>query len=116
MNTLTIEERFNVVVNHAFCGWNHVSKQEKRFNDAAYFTVYQGGFSTYDFDQLTKLVLAAHAMFLRAEIVQSGPQRIGVWLSKRAPAIDGDSFADRHPSLDDLIKQASELKAKGWAV
>lgn len=108
--SMTNEERYNVVVNHAFGGWHHVGNK-KTVQGAVVFSVW-GQLSTYDFNQLTRLVLVCHAVFVRAEVTQSGPGMLKIWLSAREPSFPGCSFADYHPSLDDLISDAQKLKER----
>jgi len=116
LSPLTKEERFNFIVNYAFGGWHHVERK-KSLQCAVKFSVYCGSLSTYDADCLTKLVLSCHAVFVRAEIQQSGPRMVAVTLSTRTPHKDGDSFWQRHPSGHDIakeaIKLAHEIEARG---
>lgn len=106
---MTKEERFNVVVNYAFGGWHHVEKREACGNGGVKFYVW-GTLSTFDFTVLTKLVLAAHAMRVRAEVGQAGPKKLKIWLHLRENK--PDSWSEHHPSLDDLIADAQVLKVK----
>lgn len=106
---MTNDERFNVVVNHAFGGWHHVEKREPCGNSGVKFYVY-GTLSTFDFTLLTKLVLAAHAVRVRAEVGQAGPKRLKIWLHVRQNK--PDSWSEHHPSLDDLISDATKLKLR----
>jgi len=71
-----------------------------------------GSLSTFDTDDLTRLVLLAHEKCIRVQIEQGGPNRlrIAIWGRKR----EGSMF-ERHPTieqaLDSFKKQAKEVKA-----
>jgi hypothetical protein len=106
---MTDEERFNVVVNHAFGGWHHVGNRKQAGRRTVSFTCY-GDLSTYDFNVLTKLVLAAHAVRCRVELAQSQPRRLKVFVTCRENK--PDSWSEHHPSLDDLITEATKLKLR----
>lgn len=106
---MTKEEKFNVVVNHAFGGWHHV-QGKNTLQGAVKFHVYCGAIATVDFDQLTKFVVACHAVRVRGEIVQSGPRCVGFILSERE-----DKKADfwrHHPSGYDLAMMARDYQAR----
>jgi hypothetical protein len=105
---MTTEDKFNVVVNHAFGGWHHVEKRQPS-GTGVRFNVF-GTFATFDYAQLTRLVLAAHAVRVRVEVGQSGPRmlRVSLHVREHKPTC----FAAHHPSLDDLIADAEKLKAE----
>lgn len=63
-----------------------------------------GTFATYDFAELTRLVIAAHRHCCRVEIGHRGHHLI-VRVHPRKPA--GTHQFERHPSLADLIAAAS---------
>ncbi len=106
---MTLDERFNVIVNHAFNGWHHVTARKPHGRFSVSF-VFAGDFSTYDANVMTKLVLAAHAVRVRVEIHPGGPRRLKIFLSPRDNK--PDDWSEHHPSLDDLIQQAATLKAR----
>lgn len=111
------DEQISSVVWHAFGGWHHVSYQKHGEFDGrkwVKFSVHSGSLSTYDYDVLTKLVLACHKWSVRAEIVQSGPRMLGVYLHCRTPD-DGtkeQSWSEKHPTIRQLILRAEELEAR----
>jgi hypothetical protein len=96
-------------VNHAFGGWHHVSGRKPVGRTSVSFTV-GGDFSTYDCNNATKLILACHAVRVRAEISGGGPRRLKVTLSPRMDRLD--DWSEHHPSLDDLIQQARDLQGR----
>lgn len=67
----------------------------------------RAGLSTVDFDYLTRLVVLAHDMCIRVEIVSSGPGRVGVVLHKRQRY--GDIY-ERHPTIEDAIEKVREAE------
>jgi hypothetical protein len=103
---MTPQERYDFVVNHAFGGWHHV--QNAKPNGAGTVFNYSGDVSTSDWTVLTRLVLACHAMRVRAEIKQAGPRALKFFLNARRD--DPKNWSEHHPSLDDLIMEATKLK------
>jgi hypothetical protein len=64
----------------------------------------KGGLSTFDFDELTGLVIHAHKELVRVSIIPSGPRMLGVTLFKRQA--DG-RMNERHPGIADLVERAT---------
>ncbi len=62
--------------------------------------------STYDFDSLTRLVFMAHDRSIRAEIVPSGPNMIGIMLHKRNRG--GTATWDKHPTIESALNKWRE--------
>jgi hypothetical protein len=60
------------------------------------------GLSTFDSDNLTRLVLLAHDRCVRIELAQGGPYRIGIKLHRRYTRKGG--FFDRHPTIEQAIE------------
>ena len=109
ISDLTIEERFNVVVNHAFDGWHHVGDRKPTGRGGVQFTTF-GGIATFDFNQLTKLVVACHVVRVRAEIAQSGPRMLKIYLNPRENK--PESWSQHHPDGADLIAMVEKMTAK----
>lgn len=65
--------------------------------------------ATYDSDDLTSLVLWAHAWNIRVEIHGIAPGYVRIYCTQRHPKVDGDFVFDRHPGLVDLIDKAQSL-------
>ena len=55
--------------------------------------------STYDGDELTRLVILAHDQCVRLEIGSSGPGRVRLMLSPRKDRVGSPMF-ERHPTLE----------------
>lgn len=112
----TLDPRLTSVVGYTFGGWHHVTFQEHgeaRLGPWCKFSV-QHGLATWDFDNLTRLVLAAHRWAVRVELVQSGPRSIGIFLHARIPD-DGtkdQSWSEKHPTIEQLCIRARELEAR----
>jgi len=103
---LTNEQRLNVVVNHAFDGWHHVYGKKQNGTGVS-FNVY-GDLATFDFNGLTKLVIACHVVQVRAEVAQSGPRMLKIYLHCRT---DSPEETDRHhPDANDLVKMVEKLR------
>lgn len=69
-----------------------------------------GGLATWDFNELTKLVVVAHDMMLRMEVRQSGPRRVGMAFWQRRTREGG--IAERMPTIEQQI----EAIRKGYTV
>ena len=112
----TVDERLTKVVDYAFGGWHHVHYKEHGVfasNPWCKLWVFDG-LSSFDLPQLTRLILACHKWAVRSELVQSGPGRIGIILSCRVPDNGHGRLStyERHPTIGQLIQQASELEAR----
>lgn len=62
---------------------------------------WRNSMSTFDFDELTKLVFLCHEARIRAGVAPGAPRHLEIMLSERAA--DGGLSA-RHPNLDEAIK------------
>lgn len=69
---------------------------------------HSGDLSTFDWDKLTMLVLAAHHYAVRIEIASSGPRMVKIICHRRK---HGSSLYrhERHPSSEDLIQRIDSL-------
>lgn len=63
--------------------------------------VYSGGLATWDFDHLTRLVIAAHDECIRLEISPSAPRylKISMWQRNTREG----SISQRHPTIEEAI-------------
>lgn len=61
-----------------------------------------GTLSSYDFDDLTRLVFLAHDRCIRVEVSQGGPGRlrIAIWQRKRE-----GSMYERHPTIEQALER-----------
>ena len=82
-------------------GFHHVTGKFKKCGSGIEVHISANGFATYDFDTLTRLVVRAHDAMIRAEIVPSGPRRIGIAMWKRHTR-EG-CMGKRHPTIEDAI-------------
>lgn len=90
-------------------GEHHLNKVQA-FGRGIKMSVYSGQLSTFDFDYLTRLVIMAHDRCIRAEIIASGPGRVGVALFKRHTR-EG-SINQRHPTIETAIASIRGSKDK----
>jgi len=99
--SMTTEDRMEAVLAHAFRGIHHVRNIHKESASWWWVSVWDG-LSTYDFDQLTRLVLAAHRYCVRVEIGASAPRRIKITLHTR----NGRTgfMSHRHPAIYEVTK------------
>ena len=78
------ESRSGRLLSEVFGGRHHVqwpSFKLEAIGQASYTFI--GDCSTWDFNTLTRLVVAAHAHAVRVEIINGGPRRLKLWLSPR---------------------------------
>lgn len=91
--------RAEEVLAFAFRGIHHVeSRRIKRESPTQITYTHYGELSTYDWDQLTRLVVAAHALAVRVEISAASPRYVRLRLSERER--EGD-MTRRHPTLEE---------------
>ena len=81
-------------------GAHHVPNVSK-YGFGIKVSVQSGKFSTFDFDYLTRLVVLAHDLCIRAEIVSSGPHLVGIVLHKRHAREGG--MCERHPTMEGAL-------------
>jgi hypothetical protein len=83
-------------------GEHHITGNVYAFGRGIRCSMFSGMLSTFDFDKLTRLVLLAHDRCIRAEIISSGPNRVGVALHKRHTR-EG-TISQRHPTISQAIE------------
>lgn len=98
-------ERLDRVLAYAFRGIHHAGKIKKHSDDYWETNIF-GGISTFDFDHLTRLVLAAHKWAVRVEITSSGPRMVKLHLSARTR--EGSVYS-RHPDIDSVVSEFKQL-------
>jgi hypothetical protein len=93
------EQRLEAVLARAYRGLHHVPNEIKKHPRYWETNVYDS-ISTFDFDVLTRLVLAAHRYAVRLEIDSSGPSLLKLRLFARVR--HGNRY-DRHPTIEEAI-------------
>lgn len=93
-----------------FRGAHHIPSDPKEFGRGISVTVYLNTLATFDFDQLTRIVVAAHDAMVRVELGNGGPNRIKLimhkrWrrdgaMHKRYPTIEQATSLHRYPATD----------------
>ena len=91
----------NAAIYNIPTNWN---RMEKIGSKGIKLSLHLNGLSTFDFGELTGLVVHAHKERVRVTICPSGPRMLGVMLFKRHA--DGE-INERHPGVDDLVKRLS---------
>ncbi len=83
-----------------YIGKHHIPAKIKRFGNGWCINHY-GSLSTFDFDNLTRLVFLAHDKCIRVELVQGGPRSVKIAIWKR----DGrtGSMYERHPTIETAL-------------
>jgi hypothetical protein len=97
--------RASRVLAKVYKGLHHCPKIHK-FNEGREFEYWEVNdwrdLATYDSDELTRLVFAAHDECIRASVVSSGPNMVKIRLHNRTVRTGG-SFWTRHPTIEDAI-------------
>ena len=105
---LLLSDKVSIFVNHVFGGRHHLSKLED--NNGSFVCVpFTPSLSTFDDDILTRIVLTAHRLCLRAEITNNGFRGIKIILSNRRGR-EG-MLHHRHPTINQAIEHDERL----WA-
>lgn len=97
--SVSFEERAERLLSKVYRGIHHCGTIKKE--PGQWSTNHYGQISTYDFDELTRLVIAAHEFCVRVSIQSSGPRMVKIVLHPRKTR-EGDVF-DRHPTIEDAI-------------
>ena len=86
-----------------FAKGRHHCHNLKPFGKGVRMTWMRGEISTYDGDDLTRLVLTGHAYAVRMSIETNGPRTLKITAFKRKRQdVSEMRFWERHPSLSDL--------------
>lgn len=96
------EVRAEKLLARVFRGMHHVYSLKK---ERDYWTCITNHVSTYDFDELTRLVLAAHEYCCRVEIRNGGPLRLKIFVSPRIPKTDDSNIFESHPTIEQAIEK-----------
>jgi hypothetical protein len=92
----------------AFYGGEHHFPSDLKPYGFGWSMSHFGSMATFDFNELTRLVLLAHERCIRAEISQGGPNRlrIAIWKREREGAMH-----ERHPTIEQAIEEFRSGKA-----
>lgn len=80
-------------------GFHHVSTKDVKPWGLGIRYFYTRGLSTFDFDELTRLVRLAHDLCIRAEIIPSGQRGLAITLFKRQRE---GRMHERHPTWNQI--------------
>jgi hypothetical protein len=69
----------------------------------------RGGLSTFDYNELTRLVLMGHDKCYRVDIYPLSPRHLRIAIWKRYGREGG--FSSRHPTIEQAIESYNERKA-----
>ena len=81
-------------------GFHHIYGKIKPWGDGIQTNVL-GSWATFDFNQLTHIVVLAHDRMIRVEIGSSGPRMFRVIMFKRHTR-EG-RMSQKHPTIEDAI-------------
>lgn len=106
-----VDERCRRVIDLAFRGEYHCSGWDNRQGIGPWgmeLSVY-GSIATYDFDVLTRLVVAAHDEAVRVDISPSGPRLLKLSLFPRERE---GSMTKRHPTMEEAVESARKWTSR----
>lgn len=101
-----IERRAYVVLSRVYLGIHHVDGWCRRISDPYWVRVtVPGELGTYDFAEMTRLVIAAHDECVRVAAFPAGPRNLQLVFSLRGrPGRFLDtSLMDTHPTMEQAI-------------
>lgn len=78
--------------------------------------IYCSGMSTFDFDDLTRLVFLAHEMALRVQIVPSTHHHMRILFHEREHGEISSGAARWHPTLDEAVRLFKQTRANDGSV
>jgi hypothetical protein len=103
-NVMTLLQKATAVLGYAYGGEHHIPA---KIYDQKHFVEINVpvGIATFDFDQLTRLVMGCHYYCVRMEIAQSSPRRVKLYFHDRKRE---GGVMDRHPGIDELFENVKE--------
>lgn len=81
-----------------FRGWHHLPGTILEYGQGIRISARASWLATFDYDQLTVLVVLAHDRMIRVEIEGSSPGRVGIVLHQRHMR-EGDFYL-KHPTIE----------------
>lgn len=89
-----------------YCGEHRMPREPKPYGRGWYINHDKGGMSTFDYDQLTKLVIMAHEKCIRVELIpiRNGIMKIAIWQRLRSGMMH-----ERHPSIEQAIESYRQV-------
>jgi hypothetical protein len=93
-----------------FRGKHHIPGKLRRDGSASWSVGNVNPMSTFDSDELTRLVFLAHEHALRVEVLPSGPRCLRIAATKRCRLEDAPSWplVEGHPTLDQAVGKFRE--------
>lgn len=111
-HTAPFEQRAIAIINWAFGGTHHLRKEVEKdmlpWGARWKLSIHENDLSSFDFSQLTKLVICAHHYAVRVS-VQSAGMRLVVVLWERNR--EGDNMSTRHPDLASVVEWFEQWNA-----
>jgi hypothetical protein len=84
-----------------FNGEHHFPSELKPFGEGWVISGILGDLGTYDFNQLTRFVIACHDKCIRGSVMSGGPNKLKLAIWKRER--EGD-MTRRHPTMEQAIE------------
>lgn len=82
-------------------GFHHVNSDFKKWGSGIKINSHSRAWASFDYNNLTKLIVLGHDEMIRIEVVPSGPNMVGFALWKRHKRKGG--MAERHPTIEEAI-------------
>lgn len=98
------EEEARAFFSEFYRGEHHFPAKMKPYGEGWSMSHF-GSMATYDDNDLTRLVLLAHAKCIRVQIEQGGPNRLKIEIWKRER--DGPMYA-RHPTIEQVLAEVKQ--------
>lgn len=103
----TFQDRARAVIDDVFGGEHHV--QSLQWNERhCKFLTYSPDLATFDFSELTRIVVAAHDHCVRVSVGNGGPRRLRIHIYDRARTSEHDPLCAAHPTLERHVQAIRE--------
>jgi len=94
-------------------GVHHIPDEKIRDEGNGCWSVaHYGGMSTFDFDELTRLVLLAHERCVRAWVTAGRPRYVRIWIAGRVR--DTGDIVTSHPTIEQALAKFRARDDEPW--
>jgi hypothetical protein len=100
---------------HIYRGKHHIPGELRRDSRATWSVCHfvgGAGVATFDYDELTRMVFAAHDACMRLAILAAGPRHVRIQITKRTR--NGSEMAADHPTLEDALDKWRNEDDRPW--
>ena len=93
-------------------GKHHIPGKMRDEGNGCWSVAHYGELATFDYDELTRLVLLAHDRCVRTWVRASRPRHIRIWIAARER--DTGSMVTDHPRIEDALAKFRERDGMPW--